>query len=94
VGRHGGQTGGDIFGVGERDGRERLEALGTARPRDWPAVAVPLDDDVCGEQALAVPRGRPLAARYLNNFIDELKASGFVAAALEKSGQRDAAVAP
>jgi len=46
------------------------------------------------EQALALPRGRPLAARYLNNFIDELKASGFVAAALEKSGQRDAAVAP
>jgi len=46
------------------------------------------------EQALAIPRGRPLAARHLNEFIDELKASGFVAAALEKSGQRDAAVAP
>jgi polar amino acid transport system substrate-binding protein len=46
------------------------------------------------EQALALPRGRPLAARYLNDFIDELKASGFVAASLEKSGQRDAAVAP
>ena len=46
------------------------------------------------EQALAIPRGRPLAARYLNDFIDELKASGFVAASLEKSGQRDAAVAP
>jgi polar amino acid transport system substrate-binding protein len=46
------------------------------------------------EQALALPRGRPLAARYLNDFIDELKASGFVAASLEKSGQRYAAVAP
>ena len=46
------------------------------------------------EQALAIPRGRPLAARYLRDFIDELKASGFVAQALEKSGQRDAAVAP
>jgi polar amino acid transport system substrate-binding protein len=46
------------------------------------------------EQAMAVPRGRPLAVRYLREFIDELKASGFVAASLQKSGQKDAAVAP
>jgi polar amino acid transport system substrate-binding protein len=46
------------------------------------------------EQAMALPRGRPLAARYLHEFIDEMKASGFVAASLEKSGQKDAAVAP
>ncbi len=46
------------------------------------------------EQAMAIPRGRPLAVRYLADFIDELKASGFVAASLDKSGQHDAAVAP
>jgi polar amino acid transport system substrate-binding protein len=46
------------------------------------------------EQAMAVPRGRPLAARYVHEFIDEMKASGFVAASLEKSGQREAIVAP
>ena len=46
------------------------------------------------EQAMAVPRGRPLAARYVSEFIDELKASGFVAASLQKSGQREAIVAP
>jgi polar amino acid transport system substrate-binding protein len=46
------------------------------------------------EQAMAVPRGRPLAVRYLREFIDEMKASGFVAASLQKSGQKDAAVAP
>jgi polar amino acid transport system substrate-binding protein len=46
------------------------------------------------EQAMALPRGRPLAARYLREFIDEMKASGFVAASLERSGQKDAAVAP
>ncbi len=45
------------------------------------------------EQAIAVPRGRPLAARYLRDFIDEMKASGFVAASLEKNGLKDAAVA-
>ena len=46
------------------------------------------------EQAMATPRGRPAAARYLSDFVDEMKASGFVAMALEKSGQKDAAVAP
>jgi polar amino acid transport system substrate-binding protein len=46
------------------------------------------------EQAMGTPRGRPNGARYLREFIEEAKASGFVASALEKSGQRDAAVAP
>jgi len=46
------------------------------------------------EQAMAVPRGRPLAIRYLRDFVDEMKASGFVAASLQKSGQKDAGVAP
>jgi len=41
-----------------------------------------------------VPRGRPLAAQYLASFIDELKASGFIAQSLDKSGQREALVAP
>jgi polar amino acid transport system substrate-binding protein len=46
------------------------------------------------EQAMGAPRGRVGAARYLRQFVEEMKASGFVAAALERSGQRDAAVAP
>ena len=46
------------------------------------------------EQAMATPRGRPAAARYLADFVDEMKASGFVAMSLEKSGQKDAAIAP
>ena len=46
------------------------------------------------EQAMGTPRGRPLGARYLGEFIEEMKDSGFVARALERSGQRDAAVAP
>jgi len=46
------------------------------------------------EQAMATPKGRPAGARYLRRFIEELKASGFVAKALAASGQADAAVAP
>jgi polar amino acid transport system substrate-binding protein len=80
--------------------KERLEAVaGVKQPLVAYAASHPGYRVLPGrfmviEQALAIPRGRPLAARYLADFIDELKASGFVAAALEKSGQRDAAVAP
>jgi polar amino acid transport system substrate-binding protein len=45
-------------------------------------------------QAMGTPQGRPAAARYLGSFIEEMKASGFVAEALKRSNQPDAAVAP
>ncbi len=46
------------------------------------------------EQAMGTPRGREAGARYLREFVEEMKASGFVAAGLQRSGQGDAAVAP
>jgi polar amino acid transport system substrate-binding protein len=46
------------------------------------------------EQAMGTPRGREAGARYLREFIEEMKASGFVAKGLERSGQGDATVAP
>ena len=46
------------------------------------------------EQAMGVPKGRNAGARYLRGFIEEMKASGFVAEGLRKSGQGDAVVAP
>lgn len=46
------------------------------------------------EQAMGVPKGRALALAYLRGMIEELKASGFVAEALARSGQSDAKVAP
>jgi len=45
-------------------------------------------------QAMGTPRGREAGARYLREFIEEMKASGFVARALEKSGVDGASVAP
>ena len=45
-------------------------------------------------QASGVPRGRPAAARYLADFIEEAKALGFVARALRESGVADVTVAP
>ena len=46
------------------------------------------------EQAMAMPKGRDAAARYLKEFVEEMKASGFIAKELAASGQGDATVAP
>ena len=45
-------------------------------------------------QAMGTPRSREAAAAYLRNFVEEMKASGFVAEALKRSNQPDAKVAP
>jgi len=47
-------------------------------------------------QAAGVPKGRPVAARYVREFIEEMKASGFIASELERYGHGpdDAIVAP
>jgi polar amino acid transport system substrate-binding protein len=47
------------------------------------------------EQAVATPKGRGEAGRrYLHAFMEEMKASGYVEAALLRSGKTEAAVAP
>ena len=44
-------------------------------------------------QAMATPNGRPAGARYLSSFVEEMKASGFVARSLARHGIEGAAVA-
>ncbi|MES3003080.1 MAG: ABC transporter substrate-binding protein [Pseudomonadota bacterium] len=46
------------------------------------------------QQAMGLPKGRDAAARYVDAFIEEMKASGFVAQALARHGIEGAAVAP
>jgi polar amino acid transport system substrate-binding protein len=45
-------------------------------------------------QAMCLPKGRDAGAAYLRAFVEEMKASGFVAASLKRAGQEDATVAP
>jgi polar amino acid transport system substrate-binding protein len=45
-------------------------------------------------QAMATPKGRAAGARYLAGFIEEMKASGFVANALRRHGITGAGIAP
>jgi polar amino acid transport system substrate-binding protein len=46
------------------------------------------------EQAMGVPKGRTAAQAWLSGFIEEMKASGFVANALQRHGIQGAEVAP
>jgi len=80
--------------------KERLEAAaGVKQPlvalaQSNPGLRVIDGRFMLIEQAMATPRSRQIGARYLRGFIEEMKESGFVASALQRSGQRDAAVAP
>ena len=46
------------------------------------------------QQAMGTPKGRASGADYLRAFVEDMKASGFVADALKRSNQPDAVVAP
>ena len=46
------------------------------------------------QQAMGTPKGRLAGAAYLRTFVEEMKASGFVAEAIKRSNQPDAQVAP
>jgi polar amino acid transport system substrate-binding protein len=46
------------------------------------------------QQAVGVPRGRDAGLEYLRGFVEEAKASGLVARAIEKIGARGVSVAP
>jgi len=45
-------------------------------------------------QAMGMPHGRPAGLQYLREFIEEMKASGFVAQALARAGVHGVLVAP
>jgi polar amino acid transport system substrate-binding protein len=45
-------------------------------------------------QALGIPKGRDAGAQYLREFIEDVKASGLVARAIEKAGIRGVSVPP
>ena len=78
---------------------DKLEvAAGVKQPlltyaKDHPEVRVMDGAFMEIQQAMATPKGRLDGAAYLRTFVEEMKASGFVADAIKRSGQ-EAAVAP
>ena len=78
---------------------QKLEVLGGLTPKlveeqaRTPGSRV-LDGQITGvQQAIGAPKGRPAAAKYLREFAEEVKRSGFVAKAIEKHGVKGVRVA-
>ena len=84
----------DAFLAGQVDVAAGVKQPLAATAQKTPGVRVIDGAFMSIGQASGVPRSRENAARYLREFIEEMKASGFVARALERSGHRDATVAP
>lgn len=61
---------------------------------EHPGYRVLPDSFTSIKQAMAVPKGRKTAQQYLEDFIAEMKDSGFIAQALQRSNQLAASVAP
>jgi polar amino acid transport system substrate-binding protein len=80
--------------------KDKLEAAGGVRQplvayaKTDPGVRLMNGRFMAIQQAMGTPKGRSKAAQYLRGFVEEMKASGFVADALKRSNQPDAAVAP
>jgi polar amino acid transport system substrate-binding protein len=80
--------------------QEKLEAAAGVKQmlvraaKENPAVRVLDGRFMAIEQAMGMPKGREGGARYLRDFVEEMKASGFVARSLQASGQKDAEIAP
>ncbi len=59
-----------------------------------PSMRIMADRFMDVPQAVAIPKGRKVTPAFLHAFVEEMKASGFVADALKRSGQVGALVAP
>jgi len=84
----------DDFVAGKVDVAAGVRQPLAATARKVPGLRVIEGSYMTIGQASGVPGARAAAARYLRDFIEEAKASGFVARKLRESGITDAKVAP
>jgi polar amino acid transport system substrate-binding protein len=89
-----GESGTDLFMQDKLDAAAGVKQPLVAFAQSHPSVHVMDGRFMEIQQAMGTPRGRDAGARYLRSFVEEMKASGFVAEALTRSNQPDAAVAP
>ena len=79
---------------------EKMDALAGLKPALLEAAAkIPGSRVLEGrftvvQQAVGTPKARDAGAKYLQEFVEDVKASGFVGRAIEKNGIRGVAVAP
>lgn len=61
---------------------------------EWPGSQVLDDRFSTALQAIAIPQGRPAGLAYVTEFVDEMKASGFVQRSIDRHGVIGVQVAP
>jgi polar amino acid transport system substrate-binding protein len=84
----------ELLATGEADALAGLrQALIGLAPR-LPGSRVLDGRFMAVQQAVGVPRGRDAGLAYLRRVVEEAKASGLVARAIERTGARGVAVAP
>ena len=80
--------------------KDRLEALAGLKPRlltdaaKLPGSRVLEGRFTAVQQSIGTPRAREAGARYLREFVEEMKASGFVAGSIERHAVPGVSVAP
>jgi len=78
---------------------EKLEALAGLRPRlvkahdQLPGSRIIYGRFTAVQQAIGIPKGRLVGAKYLREFVEDIKASGLVARTIEKNNVRGLTVA-
>ena len=79
--------------------KEKLEALAGLKPRlvsdaeRLPGSRVLEGQCTSVKQSIGTPKGRDAGAKYLREFVEEVKATGFVAGLIAKNGVRGVSVA-
>ncbi len=79
---------------------EKLEALAGLKPRlvtdaeKLPGSRVLEGQCTSVKQSIGTPKGRDAGAKYLRKFVEDVKASGFVARSIAEYGVRGVSVAP
>lgn len=79
---------------------QRLDALSGLKPRlvsdaeRLPGSRILEGQFTAVQQAVGTPRSREAGAKYLRGFVEDAKASGLVAKAIEENGVRGVSVAP
>ena len=80
--------------------RDKLDALASLKPRlvadahKLPGSRILDGRFTAVQQAVCTPKGRDAAAQFLREFVEDVKASGLVAKAIEKNNVRGVSVAP
>jgi polar amino acid transport system substrate-binding protein len=90
----GGQASIDLYYSEKLDAAAGVRQPLEAHAKTDPKVRVMKEPFMAIQQAMGVPPTRPVAARYVRDFIEEMKKNGFVAAGLKRSGQSPDLVAP